>query len=471
MATIRGVAAWVATSVFLSLVHMRPQSGSGFFLVACALVLFFSYCAHSADDELQEKINGAIERGVEGLKFVVQDGTSGVTGADQLGSNALIGWTLLENNVAATDPLIEKLAENIRKGTIETTRIYGLTLAIIFLDRLGHPHDTLLIQFLAVRLLEGQMRTGGWGYDCNDSRQVSPAEIDFLKAFLKLPRKRSDPTVAAPEFLRARMVFVNSVPFNAMPNNFGTDNSNTQFAALALWVARRHGVATDRALRLTELRFRSSQPWDGKWSYTAESQNDGKSLGMSCAGLIAIALGRATTPGVDLTKSLGQDPTVIRGLEGVRQFLKEGLPESPSNHDDNTGRVFYALWSLERMGVIYNLKTIGTYDWYDIGARFLVAHQQPGGHWRGAYANYSADTCFALLFLKRANPARDVTSKFKGQLLVPLEKKQSSRAPKGSGARVELRKQPQFQERLFDKQQSKRSPELNLLHNHRLFFN
>ncbi len=74
------------------------------------------------------------------------------------------------------------------------------------------------------------------------------------------------------------------------------------------------------------------------------------------------------------------------------------------------GKNYYFLWSLERVGVAYGLKTIGDKDWYAFGAEVLVANQQNDGSWHGDFAICGADTCFALLFLKRANLTRDLTS-------------------------------------------------------------
>ena len=39
----------------------------------------------------------------------------------------------------------------------------------------------------------------------------------------------------------------------------GDDNSNSQFAMLALWAARRHDVPVEHALLLAEQRYRTSQ--------------------------------------------------------------------------------------------------------------------------------------------------------------------------------------------------------------------
>jgi hypothetical protein len=97
---------------------------------------------------------------------------------------------------------------------------------------------------------------------------------------------------------------------------------------------------------------------------------------------------------------------------------KPGNPPVPTI---NNGKFFYFLWSLERVGVIYGLETIGSKDWYAWGAEILLASQQTSGLWHGEYGAYGADTCFALLFLKRANPARDLTATLKGTIQDPGE--------------------------------------------------
>src|SRR5206468_3391364 len=47
------------------------------------------------------------------------------------------------------------------------------------------------------------------------------------------------------------------------------DNSNTQFATLALRVARRHKLKADATLAAVEMRFRAMQQADGGWPYNS----------------------------------------------------------------------------------------------------------------------------------------------------------------------------------------------------------
>src|SRR5207302_1153787 len=73
----------------------------------------------------------------------------------------------------------------------------------------------------------------------------------------------------------------------------------------------------------------------------------------------------------------------------------------------------YFLWSVERVAVVYDLRTIGGQDWYAWGVSVLLAHQAGDGSWKDAFPG-PIDTCFALLFLKRVNVAQDLTKVLQG---------------------------------------------------------
>jgi hypothetical protein len=77
----------------------------------------------------------------------------------------------------------------------------------------------------------------------------------------------------------------------------------------------------------------------------------------------------------------------------------------------------YFLWSLQRTALVYDLRTVGGKDWYAWGASLLVAAQHSDGCWADAFPGVP-DTCFALLFLKRANLTDDLTGKL--QQLGPI---------------------------------------------------
>jgi hypothetical protein len=121
----------------------------------------------------------------------------------------------------------------------------------------------------------------------------------------------------------------------------------------------------------------------------------------------------------------GKDRAVKAGLAVLgtaigRPFGKRRAGAPPLDIPRAGGRSYYFLWSLERVGVALDLKTIGGKDWYAWGADVLLANQGQDGSWQGQYPA-TVDTCFALLFLKRANLASDLTALLKGKLEDPGE--------------------------------------------------
>jgi hypothetical protein len=82
----------------------------------------------------------------------------------------------------------------------------------------------------------------------------------------------------------------------------------------------------------------------------------------------------------------------------------------------------YFLWSVQRVGVLYDLDLIDGKDWYAWGCKKLLPEQKNDGSWTGGGVyvgeNTMLNTCFALLFLKRANLVLDLTEK--SQLLATL---------------------------------------------------
>ena len=206
-----------------------------------------------------------------------------------------------------------------------------------------------------------------------------------------------------------------------------TDNSNTQFAMLALWVAQRYGVPTLPTFDLMVERFERSEK-NGRWSYTpAVDRHAGYNPSMTCVGLMALAIGRGltiTSSGEPATAP--DDRRVNKALADL--YLAVGVPsgqmEKPVAHPAIAAD-FYFLWSLERVCMLYGLPTLGDKEWYRWGAEILVTNQDLDGHWEvirldpkvgpppvnpGMYGPHLR-TAFALLFLKHSHPMKDLTPK------------------------------------------------------------
>ncbi|HTU20428.1 MAG TPA: hypothetical protein VMG10_20355 [Gemmataceae bacterium] len=398
-------------------------------------------------------IQHAIDRGVQALRGMqAGNGTwppdEEFGAATQTGATALAGLTLLECGASAEDKAVQRAAEIVRKASIHLTHNYSICLAIFFFDRLGDPRDIPLIESLTVRLLAGQTSTGGWNYF---SPAVSEAEVRRLQALLDQRKEligRNNPPKAGivertakdlPKEIKQQLALLRRQGVTATME--GSDNSNTQFATLALWVAHRYGLPVQDALKRVESRFRSSQLADGGWGYfdpkaRVRRRMAASTASMTCAGLLGLAVADAKVletvhkrrPGGQPQRAAHMDPNIRKGLIALSTAIGKPVNDKAGRAARHAspipqvgGRTYYFLWSLERVGVALDLKTIGKKDWYAWGAEILVANQQEDGAWRGYYGLCGADTCFALLFLKRANLAPDLSRQLTGRVQDPSE--------------------------------------------------
>jgi hypothetical protein len=118
--------------------------------------------------------------------------------------------------------------------------------------------------------------------------------------------------------------------------------------------------------------------------------------------------GAWTYPGVGAGTDTGA--TALVGLT----LLECGAPAS----DPQVQQAAF-VWSMERVAEIYGLKTIGRRDWYAWGSNVLLNSQSEDGGWYGRYHPSGVDTCFALLFLVRANVAKDLSVTLRGKMRDP----------------------------------------------------
>ncbi|QDU22181.1 prenyltransferase/squalene oxidase repeat-containing protein [Urbifossiella limnaea] len=415
----------------------------------------------------QAVIDEAVDRGVSFLRQTQTPAGSwgkgtnvGPGGGWAVGYTALCGIALIEAGIPPNDPGIQKAANVVRAAQPKIDHTYEAALAIIFLDRVGEKKDKPLIQGLALRLIAGQSGTGGWGYkvpivpqsDANlmfgalkqlnppqtgstpslrdrpgslglcikmsdDVRPKPPAKLatgaaaDTTKTLANLAAKlRGLPTFIDP----ARLPLVEPKDKRNDPIVGTTDNSNTHFATIGLWCARRHEVPTERTFALLNRRFQTSQSADGSWGYdfSAEGKSGG-SPALTCVALLGLAIGHA----LDLDKNENvrpeQDPRILKAFKmlGGRVGAPTGFVGGDRPTPKAAGGLYY-LWALERIAVLYDVAQLDNKDWYKWGAEILCTHQKPNGSWEdGGYpADHPAiNTALAVLFLKRANLTPDLS--------------------------------------------------------------
>ena len=222
-----------------------------------------------------------------------------------------------------------------------------------------------------------------------------------------------NPNMLPPPLRALPVVGVNASKGKQKAKHGGGDNSNTQFALLGLWAARRHDVPTEYSLLLGKQRFDISQNKEGGWGYLM-GQPSTKT--MTCVGLIGLAMGHGALAGDG--KATSQDPAIQDGLRALSKHI--GTPSKDPNAKPPMENMYF-LWSLERVAMLYDLKTIGGKDWYGWGAQILLPNQHADGHWLGSnYPGHTPhlDTCFALLFLKRSNLVPDLTENLRLRMVI-----------------------------------------------------
>ena len=170
------------------------------------------------------------------------------------------------------------------------------------------------------------------------------------------------------------------------------DNSNSQFAILGLAAAHRSGFPdtprdTARFARVKEkaiAHWKNSQCPDGGWAYRHGMARS--TLSMTCAGIASLSLlgERLAEPG----GRCGQykyNTVMQKGLAALAGMLQGGRGASGG----------YAMYALERVGVLLDIKLIGDYDWYRSGATAILSGRGGGGH------GGQTSTAFQLLFLAK----------------------------------------------------------------------
>jgi hypothetical protein len=187
------------------------------------------------------------------------------------------------------------------------------------------------------------------------------------------------------------------------------DNSNSQYALLALHMGRLGGAKIDPAV-WKEIRdfYKRTQNADGGWSYGPDGRGafgeSGSTLTMTTAGLSGLLIsGLELNPGREKLQPDGtatncgkydEAPEVQRALSWIGDRFSVTQP----------GRTFYNLYGIERAGRLSGLRFFHSHDWYREGCQWLVKRQHDNGYWAEAGSSDSwqiVSTSFALLFLSK----------------------------------------------------------------------
>jgi len=330
--------------------------------------LFGSVAANLRADVTAEEVRRAIERGVNYLKSQQRgDGSWESVVAFHGGISALCTLALLNAGVEPSDPAMQRALDHLRD--IKPDKTYVVALQTMVFARAEPEKDRLLIARNVKWLENAQIvrgaRQGAWSYS---------------------------------------------------ESGGDGDNSNSQFALLALHEAERVGVsAREQTWRLAKSYWEENQNADGSWGYPTQMGSSGS---MTCAGVSSLAIAADRVQATD-ARVVGDRIECCKGRDDKdADRIERGMQWLGRNYSvtQNPGRgrfwTLYYLYGLERAGRLTARRFISLpekldqpvrADWYREGSDFLVRQQDPlSGFWTGSnLENKVIGTSFALLFLSK----------------------------------------------------------------------
>lgn len=308
-------------------------------------------------EQVRESISG-------GVKYLLEEqnearGTWNDLAPYPGGVTALCTIALLNSGVDPNDPQIQAALAYLRD--IPPTKTYSVALQTMAFCAGDPQRDQMLIQRNVNWLESIQLENGSWSYPSGDG-----------------------------------------------------DNSNSQFAVLALHEAERAGaqIKLETWKKAAEYWSGAQNP-DGSWGYKI-GWDEG--LGsMTCAGIGATVIcnERAKQADADVKNGLVQccqpheeEDSLDRALTWLgRNF---SVRRNPGRRGMGQVWHYYYLYGLERVGRLTARRFIGEldpHDWYREGAEYLIRNQDPFSHsWTGqntAEDNPHIATSMALLFLSK----------------------------------------------------------------------
>jgi hypothetical protein len=320
-----------------------------------------------ARDPLAEQVRQAIEEGLRYLRSQQRkDNWEGVPGglAFQGGCTSLVLLALLEAGVKPSDPTVQRGLEYLRR--IPPKQTYVVALQTLALVRAGQKADRKLIQRNVDWLLSARL-PDGWSYMKVDARGRSNL----------------------------------------------SDNSNTQYALLALHVARRAGAGIDsRALAAVRKLYLDTQK-DGGWSYRPHLRHPTMTMtGAGLSGLVitdrAVGIGKQKLRPDGSAENCGKYDD-NRNRAAALAWLGDRFPArlTAANAAERLGSPFYCLHDIGWVGRLTGQRYLGGHDWYEVGCRYLAATQRADGSWEGSSGRSLTTfdrwpviaTSFSLLFL------------------------------------------------------------------------
>lgn len=345
-----------------------------------------------------QQVNSAIDRGQAYLWKEIRDELTGRGRVHRMSYiypmlYALVNTELHVEN-AEFDGVLRDFLDQVRP---QEQTIYENGLLAMILRAYGDPDYAETLKQTVHYFVEAQGENGTWSYRAETPDRFFVREEPVESADGLLIAGGENPEEAAEK--------LEDPVYRTQSFTLGTegDNSCTQFAVLGLWSAQRAGIQVDPDVWRRVLRsatdFQNYRNTDAFGGYTYG--RSGSSYGSMTAAVLcttALAL-RRLDPEVNVAEHLR-----IRNALGwlAENFSVQINPEKKRYN-------YYYLYSLERVGQILGTEFIGDYEWYPLGARYLVDAQNNDGSWPEAAGETDPHltTAYALLFLTRATPKMD----------------------------------------------------------------
>ena len=368
--------------------------------ISAAVCLFILGSTALAQD--QAKIDAAIRKGIEYLKTA---GSPGHEHSKATHSDELILYTFVIADVPASNPKFKALLERVLAD--EPHQVYKVALQAMALEEIDRVKYQNRIAYCAQHLIDNQCTNGQWSYG---SPTTPPKDLPVGVA--SEPNRPKLPTGArdfgAPE-KKEKPKVVRKLAVKRQRDGGGSgDNSNTQYAALGLRACYDAGILIPEetiTLAVKWLNESAHAIENGKaganavgtgpgetpgkpqgWGY--KGSGEGEAYGSMTVG----AVGALTIYDYMTKRDWKRDPIVKNGVAWITANY-----DIDSNPKKGGAWLYYYLYGLERVGMLYDTKLFGNRDWYQEGAKWLLEKQGANGAWNAEW-----DTCFAILFLKKA---------------------------------------------------------------------
>ena len=323
-------------------------------VVAMAGILASQPCAAQIT---AQAVRDSISRGVSYLRRQQKPNGNWSPYRNQPGGvTAICTLALINSGVPKEDPAIQKGIFYLRNlGNPDST--YATALQTMVFCAADPDTDRLLIRRNVEWLEKTQRKNGGWTYGDRDTEAA--------------------------------------------------DESNSQFAILALNEADRVGVTVSRETwRAADEYWRRRQKKDGSWGYVSTPGSGS----MTCAGLASMIItsrqlsegdAKVIAGNVHCCNKIDNNPRIQRGSKWMAKNFS--VARNPGSSQGGTGRwPLYYLYALERVGRMSGQRFIGDHDWYREGAELLVQRQDLlDGSWTGTLGRQDVSTAMALLFLSK----------------------------------------------------------------------